>query len=283
MIPDLPSPLLRSFISVVECGSLSAAAVRLGRSESAISLQMSKLSALIGQPVFDRDGRTLKVSRAGGVLLLHARAIVARIDAARAEMAQSSSAHFRMGVVQDFVDAVLKPSLAEINQHHAGARISIIVGSTSELLQALSSDRIDAAVCASETASGAPDISLPMRWFGEHHHAKREVVPLIGTSAPCPFMVAAQKALDATGRAWHVVLETPSLESVRAAVAAGLGATCRTEHGMGFLPMREELLPTLPSAAYSVIERRSVRKDAVLSGAILRHHLLARSAFEERP
>lgn len=282
MIPDLPSPLLRSFIAVVECGSLNAAAVRLGRSESAISLQMSKLSGLIGQPVFERDGRVLKVSQTGGLLLLHARAIIARIDAARTEMAQSSSAHFRMGVVQDFVDAVLKPSLADINQNHAGARVSVIVGSTSELLQALSSDRIDAAVCASETASGTPDISLPMRWFGEAHHTERDVVPLIGTTAPCPFMIAAQKALDATGRAWHVVLETPSLESVRAAVAAGLGVTCRTQQGVGFLPMRDDLLPALPSAAYSVIERRSVRKDAALSGAILRHHLLARSAFEDR-
>lgn len=43
MIPDLPSPLLRNFIAVVDCGSLAAAAVRVGRSESALSLQMARL------------------------------------------------------------------------------------------------------------------------------------------------------------------------------------------------------------------------------------------------
>ncbi|MEH3126147.1 LysR family transcriptional regulator [Agrobacterium cavarae] len=275
MISDLPSPLLRSFVAVVECGSLSAAAVRLGRSESAISLQMSKLENLVGSPLFDRDGRALKVNQMGRSLLLHSHIILTTIDRARAELERASTTHFRIGVVQDFVDGVLKPSLADIKREYPGALISILIGSTSELLKALSEDRIDAAVCASDPVSGPPDIALQAKWFGDPHHASGGVVSLVGITGPCPFMTAAQAALDRAGIAWNVVLETPSLEGVAAAVNAGLGVTCRTSAGIDCSVLARGLLPDLPRIVYSVVERRAAGNFSHLSGQVLKHHLLA--------
>ena len=101
MISDLPSPLLRSFIAVVDCGSLSSASVRIGRSESALSLQMTRLEDVIGRPLFDRNGRALKLNETGAQLLTHARAILERIDAARAELGQVAAIPVRIGIVQD--------------------------------------------------------------------------------------------------------------------------------------------------------------------------------------
>ncbi|QCI98367.1 LysR family transcriptional regulator [Agrobacterium larrymoorei] len=273
MIQDLPSQLLRSFVTVVDCRSLAIAAPRLGRSESAISLQMARLEKLVGQALFDRDGRGLKVNQTGNLLLMHARMILEKIDAARAELDAAGTAYFRIGVVQDFVGAVLKPALSDINRTHPGATVSIIVAGTSELLKALSEEKIDVALCASEPISGTPSITLPMRWFGDIGLTDGDVVPLIGITGFCPFMVAAKNALTAAGRSWHVVLETPSLEGVQAAVEAGLGLTCRTKLGINLPPIEEGLLPNLPSAPYSIIKRNSPRKDAALAAELITRHL----------
>lgn len=274
MVPDIPSPLLRSFVAVVDCGSLAAASLRIGRSESAISLQMSRLEDIIGQRVFDRDGRALKLNLSGGLLLSHARVILGRIDAARADLDQANGPPIRMGIVQDFVDSILRPTLADVRASGAGASpMTIIIGSTSELLQALSDDRIDSALCAGEVIGGTFAASLPMKWFGNADLLSNDVLPLIGITPPCPFLKAAQQALDAIGRPWRVTLATPSLDGLRAAVEAGLGLTCRTEAGLKLSPLVHPALPDLPEISYSVTERRKGKTHSNIAAQRMAEHL----------
>lgn len=257
MLPDLPSPLLRSFVAVADCGSLAAAAARVNRSELALSLQMQRLEDIVGQALFDRDGRALKLNGTGSWLLAHSRAILARIDAARAELDAASRPPIRLGVVQDFVGQVLQPTLADLRGEDGAARFSIVIGSTSELLQALSEDRIDTAVCVGEPGFGdAGATTLPMGWFGDAQLLEDEVVPLVSITPPCPFLTAATRALDAVGRPWRLALVTPSLDGVKAAIAAGLGLACRTEAGMGQAALEGAGLPQLSEIRYVVMEKR---------------------------
>lgn len=256
MIADLPSPLLRSFVAVVEAGSLAAAAARVGRSESALSLQMARLEDVLGQPLFDRAGRGLRLNAAGARLLPHARAILGRIAAARQEMDLARVPPLRLGMVQDFVPGVLGPVLADLRAEAPGAAVSLVIGSTAELLQALGEDRIDTALCAGAPLGGQVAARLPMRWFGAAALAEAEIVPLLGITPPCPFLTAAQQALEAAGRPWRLALVTPSLDGLRAAVAAGLGLTCRTVPGMGLPALESPALPALHEISYAVMERR---------------------------
>ena len=256
MLPDLPSPLLRSFVAVADCGSLAAAATRVGRSESAISLQMQRLEAIVGQALFDRDGRALKLNATGGWLLAHSRAILARIDAARAELGPATKAPVRLGVVQDFVAQVLRPTLEDLQVQDPGRGFSIVIGSTSELLQAMGEERIDTALCAGEIPGGQLGPALAMRWFGRASLLQEAVLPLVSITPPCPFLAAATQALDAIGRPWRLALVTPSLDGVRAAVGSGLGIACRTVAGMGTGVPAVAGLPDLPTIRYSVVERR---------------------------
>lgn len=277
MISDLPSPLLRNFVAVVDCGSLASAAVRVGRSESALSLQMARLEDIVGQALFDRDGRALKLNRIGSLLLPHARSILGRIDAARADLDQAAAPPIRIGIVQDFVDSVLRPTLAELRAEAASRPITIVIGSTAELLQAMGEDRIDATLCAGESVGGSITYRLPMKWFGNAGLLagllKDDVLPLVGITPPCPFLKAAQQALDSVGQPWRMALITPSLDGLRAAVQAGLGFTCRTVAGLGLPQLPGEGLPQLPDISYSVIERRRSKDGASAVARMLAKHL----------
>jgi DNA-binding transcriptional LysR family regulator len=85
MIPHL----LRTFIAVADCGSFSAAAARLGYTQSAVSQQIAALEADLGTELLHR--RPVTVTQAGARLLDHARPILLRLDAARAEVARAAA------------------------------------------------------------------------------------------------------------------------------------------------------------------------------------------------
>lgn len=53
---DLDPLLLRSFIAVARAGTISAAAQQVGRTQSAVSMQMRRLEAVVGQPILYRTG-----------------------------------------------------------------------------------------------------------------------------------------------------------------------------------------------------------------------------------
>lgn len=273
MIADLPSPLLRTFVAVVDCGSLASAAVRIGRSESALSLQMARLEDIVSQRLFHRDGRALKLNRAGSLLLPHARSILARIDAARADLDQSAAPPIKIGIVQDFVDSILRPTLTELHADAAGRSITIVIGSTADLLKAMGEDQIDTALCASEPVGGGTTYGLPMKWFGNARLLEEDVLPIVGITQPCPFLKAAQQALESAGRPWRMALTTPSLDGLRAAVQAGFGLTCRTVPGLGLPQFLSEELPQLPDISYSVIERRRGKEGASAVAQTLNRHL----------
>ena len=276
MLPDLPSPLLRSFVAVADCGSLAAAALRVSRSESALSLQMQRLEDIVGQPLFDRDRRALKINGTGSWLLAHSRAILARIDAARAELGSAARPPIRLGVVQDFVSQVLQPTLSDLRGDDGETRFSIVIGSSGELLQAMSEDRIDTAVCAGDIAAGgAGGTVLPMAWFGEARLLEDEVVPLVSITPPCPFLSAATRALDGLGRPWRLALVTPSLDGVKAAVAARLGIACRTEAGMGQSALTGGGLPMLAQIRYAVMEKRPGKSGPSEAALRMAAHLAA--------
>ncbi len=106
---------LAALEAVVRTRSFGAAARELGYTQSAVSQQIAQLEKIVGHKLFDRPGgpRQVEPTEAGLLLLRHADAIVARLDAARADMAaltQGEGGTLRVGVFQS-VGANLLPAL----------------------------------------------------------------------------------------------------------------------------------------------------------------------------
>jgi DNA-binding transcriptional LysR family regulator len=96
-------------------GSFGRAARELGYTQSAVSQQVAQLERIVGQRLFHRPGgpRRVEATEAGLLLLRHADAIVAQLDAARADMAalaEGEAGTLRVGIYQS-VGARLLPAL----------------------------------------------------------------------------------------------------------------------------------------------------------------------------
>src|SRR5438067_4608691 len=114
---DLPLELLRTFLATVDTGSMANAARVVGRTPSAVSLQMSRLGDLLGQPLFRRRSRAQALTRAGELLVPHAREILGASERALAALSEERlQGPVRFGTVQDLADRMLPRALADFSR-----------------------------------------------------------------------------------------------------------------------------------------------------------------------
>src|SRR5208283_4808855 len=87
MIDALTLDQTRIFVAAVDAGSFSAAARRLGRVQSAISQSIAALEANLGVMLFERTGKSPRLTRAGEALVKDARRLLERADELKARAA----------------------------------------------------------------------------------------------------------------------------------------------------------------------------------------------------
>lgn len=248
---NLPTTLLRSFVAIVDTGSMLNAAEQVYVTQSALSLQIKRLEELVQQALFTREGRRLVLTQAGDVLLDYSRRVLTLHDEA---VAAVRAGHFagpvRVGVVQDFAETLLTGLLARFAELHPDSQIFARVAGTAELLTMLERGQLDLIIGYAAADDPSAVKVAPMAWYGNNALASREVIPLAVLETPCRFREAAIASLNAAGQPWRIAIETPNLSTLRAAVEAGLGLTCRTHL---FLPdeaaVTEVNLPALPKVA----------------------------------
>jgi len=275
MVVNLPTELLRSFAAIVDAGSMQRATERVYVTQSALSLQMKRLEDLVQTALFKRDGRKLTLTPAGQSMLTHAREILAANDRAVTALSGDVLAGpARIGFVQDFAETLLSGVLAGFTRLNPETQLQVRVGNSTELLDLMQADEMDVLLCMGARDDPAAVRTAPMRWLGNENLVRQEVLPLAVLERPCRFRDAALAALEQAGRPYRIVLETPSLAALRAAVNSGLGLTCRTTHFIDTAIAYQEALPALPQVAYVRHIRASphptIRRlaDLVLAGAL---------------
>jgi DNA-binding transcriptional LysR family regulator len=271
---DLPLELLRTFVATVETGSMASAARVVARTPSAVSLQMSKLGELVGHPLFRREGRTQSLTRAGELLVPHAREILNASERAMAALADERlEGPVRFGTVQDLADKVLPRALADFAQQYPGVTLQIQVAQSAALLEQAMSGELDFAVCFRTGRATRVIRREPMVWLGHRELAFLDPLPLAVLDPPCGYVEAARGALKRSGRRCNVVLRTPSLFGLRAALEAGLAVGCRTalmRSGSIEILGEAERLPPLPEIAFAMYVPRPMTPAARRLAALVR-------------
>jgi len=109
----LPSDLLRSFAAVAQTGSFTVASERVCLSQSTVSQQIRRLEDLIGQPLFERDTRNVRLSPHGEILLRYAQKILDMMDEAVTELrGPPLNGTVRLALPEDFPSTRLTTALA---------------------------------------------------------------------------------------------------------------------------------------------------------------------------
>jgi len=248
---NLPTNLLRSFVAIVDTGSMLSAADRVFVTQSALSLQVKRLEELVQQALFVRDGRRLALTPAGEILLDYSRRVLNLHDEAIAAVSNSQFAGpVRIGMVQDFADTLLTGLLATFASLHPDAQIYARVAGTAELQTLLERRQLDVILGFAGSNDSNAIITGPMRWYGNGDLTRKNVVALAVIEQPCRFREAAIRTLENADIPYRIAVETPNLSTLKAAVQAGLAITGRTHLFLRDLdPLDTDRLPDLPGIA----------------------------------
>ncbi|WP_375412832.1 LysR substrate-binding domain-containing protein [uncultured Bradyrhizobium sp.] len=269
--------LLRTFLAFAEAGSLVRAAATVGRSPSAITLQMHRLEEIIGEPLLAVAGRGRVLTPAGEELIGHARRILAaHRDAWLRMKGARSGGRTRLGCTQDFADSSLPELLRAFAESHARVRIDLRIGRSDDLSAAYDQGDID--ILLAMRLGPRPDevkvLREPMIWLAAETGlaGMDDVVPLALLDPPCGFRSAAIAALDTARRGYRIAATSPSLAGLKAAVRSGLAVTPRTvrmlERGIG-LAASHLSLPDLPEAEYTLRIRRDAERQSSYLATLL--------------
>jgi len=273
MAVNLPTNLLRSFVAIVDTGSMLSASDKVFVTQSALSLQIKRLEELVQQALFTRDSRRLALTPSGHILLDYARRVLQLHDEAVAAVSAGRfSGPVRIGMVQDFAETLFSGLLARFAELHPDSQIYARVSGTAELIGLLEQSQLDL-VLGYAAADDPKAVRVgPMSWHGHDTLADAAVVPLAVLEKPCRFREAAIASLEASGRPYRLAVETPNLSTLRAAVEAGLGITCRTPTFLPRLPISDNL-PALPSVSW-IISRAPKLDEATSRLAVLAEEAL---------
>ena len=270
-LANLDMDVLRTLAVAMDLGGFSKAAERLGRSQSAVSLQMRRLEERVGRPLFRREGRGLALTDVGDVVLSYARQILELNDqAVAAARGIAIGGSVRFGVPQDFGDTWLPGVLARFSRAHPSVLIEVRVDRANKLVERIAEGGLDLALMWGNppVANTVTVQRLPMVWIGLKGYAvpRGDTVPLALFESPCVFRQPGVEALERTHRPWRLAFTSPSLSGLWAAAAAGLGVTVRTPLGLPS-PLavlgKSSGLPKLPQIALSLYTAQPEPPQAV--------------------
>ncbi len=168
---------LRYFWAVAHDGNLTRTAARLNLTQSALSVQIRKLEASLGHPLFERRGRQLHLTEAGRIALDHADAIFSTGEEMLGTLREAGAARqaLRLGALatlsRNFQMEFLRPLLGRTD-----VELILRSGGTAELLRSLAALSLDIVLVNQPPARDA------LTNFVSHRLAER-AVSLIGTPA----------------------------------------------------------------------------------------------------
>ena len=153
---------LATFVKVVESGSFSAAAEKLGLTQPAVSLQIRQLEKRLGTALIERVGKKARPTDAGGELLTHTDRIDAAISSAIESVARHASdtiGQVRLGTDQSLTIFLLPPILGALRKRYPGLAISVSTGNATDIGKAVEENRIDLALATLPISGRALEVS----------------------------------------------------------------------------------------------------------------------------
>ncbi|MBC2655421.1 transcriptional regulator CynR [Pseudomonas sp. MSSRFD41] len=137
---------IRYLLAVAEHRNFTRAAEALHVSQPTLSQQVKQLEESLGAPLFDRSGRSVRLTDAGQAYVAYARRALQDLEAARRAMhdvQDLSRGSLRLALTPTFTAYLAGPLLSRFNQRYPGIRLSVEEMTQDRLEAALAEDRLD--------------------------------------------------------------------------------------------------------------------------------------------
>src|SRR6218665_144517 len=271
----IDSELLRTFVAIADLGGFTRAAEAVNRTQSAVSMQMKRLEEdVVQRALFERDGRQVRLTAEGQVLLGYARRILKLhgevINTLREPHMVGS---VRIGTPDDYVMRFLPGILSRFAQAYPMVQVEVHCETSAQLLQR---QDLDLSIV---TRMPGDEIGQLLRqerfvWaealgFSPHEQTP---IPLAMFNNDCFCRNWACNALDTLGREYRVAYTSPSLSALMAVVSAGLAVTAQLQSlitpDLRILGKAENL-PELPLC--SIVLLRNTRTKSPVSECLAEH------------
>ncbi|RUO40142.1 LysR family transcriptional regulator [Aliidiomarina taiwanensis] len=220
---------LRSFTVVVDLQSYTLAAERLSRSQPAISLQIKRLEEMVGHPLIQRQGSSLKLTPAGHDLYRGAVQLLAQHDQLMARFrAKPITGQVRLGIPSEFATALLPRILGQFASSYPQITLEVTSALSRDLRLGASRGSFDVILTVAEQA---PDNAILVKedalvWVG----GRVELIdvnplPLVLASEGCIYRRRTLSALKQAGVSARITYTNNDLTGISSALNSGLGVT----------------------------------------------------------
>ncbi|SDR35930.1 DNA-binding transcriptional regulator, LysR family [Pseudomonas grimontii] len=225
--PSIDTEVLRTFVAIADQGGFTRAGELVNRTQSAVSMQMKRLEEdVLQRKLFERDGRQVRLTPEGQVLLGYARRILKLHSEVFNTLREPHMVGLvRIGTPDDYVMRFLPGILKRFSKAYPLIQIELHCESSRVLMQ-----RRDLALTVISREPGKEIGELlrteRMVWAAapcfcvEEHDA----VPLAVSGADCVYTQWTRTALDATGRDYRLAYHSTNVAAIQAVVSAGLAA-----------------------------------------------------------
>ncbi|TDH35771.1 LysR family transcriptional regulator [Pseudohoeflea suaedae] len=239
-VPTIDPELLRSFVAIAETGSFTAAAERVFRTPSAVSMQIKRLEEVLGVSVFNRDARNVSLTPDGEVLISYARRLLAlNRETMSRFVSPSVSGVVKLGAPSDYGEVVLPRVLKRFAQTHPDVMVEALIDESVHLRKRFAAGQLDIALvsCSAEgpRINGETMMTDEIVWAGARGGQAylRDPLPVSLWDEGCTWRQRAISALEQAGRGYHIAFMTANVSGQRAAIQADIAVAPMGRHFVG--------------------------------------------------
>lgn len=275
---------LKTFLAAVETGTFTAAAERVHRSQSAVSLQVAQLEQALGQCLLMRGPHGLHLLPAGEHLLPYVRQAIDAVDAIANAFTPGAPAPLRLGFPEEYADGALPGIIAPFSRAHPDVQMEVICATSAALEAHLNKGDVDVVLGLQEEMAslGEPVVRDPTIWVGSAQAplAQRDAtLPVAVFDMDCTWRRWALETLERASISYRIVYSSSSVAALRAAIRAGIGVGL-----MGASTMSDDLRPfeplaylrNLPASNLVLLKRPNVDAETIATLKNLIAHVLSR-------
>lgn len=228
---NIPTELLRTFVKAIDLGSFTRAGDAVGRTQSAVSLQVRRLEEMLGAQVFVRGTHRVKLTDEGNVLAGYARRILALNDEVVSSLCRPKVAGgVRLGAPHEYTASLLPVILGKFAQAYPAVMLEVTCDLSKNLLARQEKEEFDVVIALHDDpamGSGTKVFTEPLVWITSPDHTRHQQRPLslVLAPPPCIYRNRVLQTLSRLERPWRITYTSSSYSGIVAAVRAGLGVT----------------------------------------------------------